>query len=62
MKYQIETNPKFNGLAIHSFMLSEEDVYFGTSKHLDKKIYDEIVKAFYELEEAGVLKGIRAKY
>ncbi len=62
MNYQIKTNPEFEGLAIHSFTLSEENVYFGTSKQLDKNVYDKIVNAFNELEADGSLKLIREKY
>jgi len=62
MNYQILNNPDFEGLALHPFTLSQEEVYFGVTKNLDKDKFEKLKAAFEELESDGTLQVIRDKY
>jgi len=62
MKYQLLNNLDYEGLALHPFTFSEEDVFIGVSKHLDADKYDKLISAFKTLKSDGSLGFIIDKY
>ncbi len=62
MNYLIKNNPEYAGLSIHPFVLQEDEVYFGISKKISKKIYTRLQNAYEKLEKDGTLDKIRSNY
>lgn len=62
MKYQIENNVDFQGLVLHPFLFSEDDVYAGISKKLNQDKYDRLKAAFEKLKENGSFEEIIRTY
>jgi len=59
MAYQIKNSPEYSGLAIHPFVLHEENVYFGVSRKLDIRKLDLLYESYQKLERNGTLEKIR---
>ncbi len=57
--YQIKRSPDFASLAMHSFTLANEPVYFGVSRHVDPATTANLEAAFKRLEKSGKLAKIR---
>ncbi len=62
MVYKIQTDPSYEGLVIHPFILQEEDVFFGISKKTSREVYEKLQQAFEKLEQDGTLESIRKRY
>ncbi|WP_019613787.1 substrate-binding periplasmic protein [Psychromonas ossibalaenae] len=62
MVYKIQTDPSYDGLVIHPFVLQEEDVFFGISKKTSREVYEKLQEAFKKLEQDGTLQSIRKRY
>lgn len=60
--WQLRTNPDFQELAVHPFVLSSDPVYFGISKHIDATRLKKLDTAFQKLEKNGMLARIRASW
>ena len=58
----IKNNPQYDDLAIHTFPISSENVYFGVSKKVSAEKFDKLNTAFNYLEKKGDLNKIRDKY
>jgi len=60
VKYQILHNPDYQGLVIHSFVLSTQDVYFGLSKPgVPPTALKRLQEAYARLEKDGTFAEIR---
>jgi polar amino acid transport system substrate-binding protein len=60
MRYQIASNPRYKGLALHAFILNSEEVYFGVSlKGVSPDKLAKLRAAFAALEKDGTLEAIR---
>ncbi len=60
MRYQIANNARYKGLALHAFVLSSEEVYFGVSlKGVSPDTLEKLRAAFESLEKDGTLEAIR---
>jgi polar amino acid transport system substrate-binding protein len=60
MVYKIKNNPAYNELALHSFILHKEPVYFGISKMgVSNEVLEKLGKAFERLNQNGKLDTIR---
>jgi len=60
--YQKNINPEFEDLAIHEFIINQENVYFGISKAIDSKTYAKLVETNELLEKEGIYQTIRDKW
>jgi ABC-type amino acid transport substrate-binding protein len=60
--WQARSNPEFQDLAIHAFVLSSDPVYFGISKRIDAARLKKLDAAFQKLEKNGTLARIRAQW
>jgi len=60
--WQARSNPEFQDLVIHAFVLSSDPVYFGVSKHVDAASLKKLDAAFQKLEKNGTLARIRAQW
>jgi ABC-type amino acid transport substrate-binding protein len=60
MRYQIATNARYKGLALHDFILNSEDVYIGVSlKGATPEMAAKLQAAFDALQKDGTLDKIR---
>jgi len=60
VKYQLVHNPDYKDLAIHPFVLSTQEVYFGISKKgVSDETLQKLEQTFDELERDGILEEIR---
>ena len=58
-----ETNPKYEGLVIHSFSLAEPTpVYIGVSRKVSLTVRTKLKEAYGRLEKDGVLTRILDKW
>lgn len=64
MVHNIKHNKDYAGLAVHDFIVTEENVFFGVSIKADKtkNIYKNLNKAYDKLKVNGTLDKIIAKY
>lgn len=63
LAYMIKNHPDFQETVLHSFdAFPKEPVYFAVSKKMSEDIYKKLKKSYEELEENGILEGIREKY
>ncbi|HYD79550.1 MAG TPA: transporter substrate-binding domain-containing protein [Paucimonas sp.] len=60
--YQLQTNPEFQELAMHSFVLAADPVYFGVSKRAAPGVEKSLEAAFQRLEKNGTLSRIRMQW
>jgi polar amino acid transport system substrate-binding protein len=60
--WQSRTNPEFQELAVHPFVLSSDPVYFGISKQVNVAMMKKLDAAFQKLEKNGALARIRAHW
>ena len=61
--YAIRTNPKYEGLVIHSFSLAEPTpVYIGVSRKVSLAVRTKLKEAYVRLEKEGVLTKILDKW
>ena len=61
MAYEIAKNPAYEGLAIHPFVLEEEEVYFGISKKITLEKLAALEDAYQKLEADGTFESIRQR-
>ena len=60
--HQLQNNPNFRALALHSFTLASDPVYFGLSKHINATTVQKLEAAFQRLEKNGTLAKIRTRW
>jgi len=60
--YQMKHSPEFQELALHSFVLASDPVYFGISKQLDATAQQSLEAAFRRVKNNGTLAKIRARW
>lgn len=62
MRYQIQSDPEFKGLALHSFRMSGVPVYFGVSRQgVSEAMFQQLQSAFMHLEATGAFARIRGQ-
>lgn len=59
---KMKNNKEFKDLAIHSFTINRDVIYFGVSKEADPEIYEKLKKAVKKLSTDGTFKAIEAKW
>lgn len=59
MQYQIETNKDYAGLAVHSFTMNTENLYFGISRKVPVEWIRRLESAYERLVSSGELERIR---
>ncbi|MEW5721985.1 MAG: transporter substrate-binding domain-containing protein [Thermodesulfobacteriota bacterium] len=61
LSYRIAHDPQYRDLAVHPFVISSEDVYFGVSKKVPPGVLPRLREAFKRLEKNGTLEEIRKR-
>lgn len=62
LKYMIQQSPEYAGLALHPFVLTQEEVYFGISKKgVSEEARERLQAAYTRLEQNGTFEEIRTR-